>query len=84
MLTSDQTYKRKLQEAYLALQLENVVSKDTILRGHFDAIVAAAQIDHVQVLLEDGVLADYVFQLKEMCIRDRGRFGLLFQGAKFA
>ncbi len=31
MLTSDQNYKRKLQEAYLALQLEKQISKNDIL-----------------------------------------------------
>lgn len=38
MLTSDQNYKRKLQEAYLALQLEKQISKDDILLEYLNII----------------------------------------------
>jgi penicillin-binding protein 1A len=38
MLNSDQNYKRKLQEAYLALQLEKQISKDDILLEYLNII----------------------------------------------
>ncbi len=38
MLTPDQNYKRKLQEAYLALQLENEVDKDLIMEEYLNVI----------------------------------------------
>ncbi len=38
MLNADQNYKRKLQEAYLALQLEKQISKDDILLEYLNII----------------------------------------------
>ena len=38
ILTSEQTYKRKIQEAYLALQLETVYTKDQILEEYLNVI----------------------------------------------
>ena len=38
LLSPEQTYKRKLQEAYLAIQLENEYSKDEILEAYLNTI----------------------------------------------
>ena len=38
MLTNEQTYKRKIQEAYLALQLEQQFSKEEILALYFNSV----------------------------------------------
>ena len=38
LLTSDQNYKRKIQEAYLALQLEDQLSKNQILEEYLNVI----------------------------------------------
>ena len=38
LLSSEQTYKRKLQEAYLALQLEQEYTKDQILEAYLNTI----------------------------------------------
>ena len=38
MLTSEQTYKRKIQEAYLALQLEQQFSKEEIITLYFNSV----------------------------------------------
>ena len=54
MLTSEQSYKRKIQEAYLALQLEENYTKDQILEAYLNIIpmggstygVKAAAIDY--------------------------------------
>ena len=38
ILSSEQSYKRKIQEAYLAMQLENQYSKDQILESYLNTI----------------------------------------------
>src|SRR5690554_1190887 len=38
LLSPEQTYKRKLQEAYLAIQLENEYNKDEILEAYLNTI----------------------------------------------
>ena len=38
MLTNEQTYKRKIQEAYLALQLEQQLSKEEIITLYFNSV----------------------------------------------
>ena len=38
MLTSEQTYKRKIQEAYLAVKLENELSKEEIITLYFNSV----------------------------------------------
>lgn len=38
MLTNEQTYKRKIQEAYLALKLENELSKEEIIALYFNSV----------------------------------------------
>ncbi len=53
MLTSEQTYKRKLQEAYLALQLEQVLSKDEILLQYMNTIYMGGSDYGVQVAAQD-------------------------------
>ena len=66
MLTSDQTYKRKLQEAYLALQLENVVSKDTILEEYLNVIYLGGSNYGVKVAAEDY----FGKELNELTLRE--------------
>ena len=53
MLTSEQTYKRKLQEAYLALQLEEVLSKDEILLQYLNTIYMGGSLYGVKVAARD-------------------------------
>lgn len=53
MLTSEQTYKRKLQEAYLALQLENVLSKQEILLQYCNTIYMGGSNYGVKVAAQD-------------------------------
>jgi penicillin-binding protein 1A len=53
MLTPDQNYKRKLQEAYLALQLEKQISKDDILLEYLNIIYLGGNIYGVKVAAND-------------------------------
>ena len=49
LLSSEQSYKRKIQEAYLALQLENRYSKDQILESYLNTIFLGENYYGVQV-----------------------------------
>ena len=49
LLSSEQSYKRKIQEAYLALQLENRYSKDQILESYLNTIYLGENYYGVQV-----------------------------------
>lgn len=49
ILTSEQSYKRKIQEAYLALQLENRYTKDQILEYYLNTIYLGENYYGVQV-----------------------------------
>ena len=49
LLSSEQSYKRKIQEAYLALQLENRYSKDEILECYLNTIYLGENYYGVQV-----------------------------------
>ena len=53
MLTPDQNYKRKLQEAYLALQLENVVSKERVLLEYMNIVYLGGSNYGVKVAAAD-------------------------------
>jgi len=53
MLTSEQTYKRKLQEAYLALQLETVLSKEEIFLQYCNTIYLGGSNYGVKVAAQD-------------------------------
>jgi penicillin-binding protein 1A len=53
MLTPDQNYKRKLQEAYLALQLEKEISKDDILLEYLNLIYLGGSNYGVKVAAKD-------------------------------
>ncbi len=53
MLTTDQNYKRKLQEAYLALQLEKQISKDDILLEYLNIIYLGGSSYGVKVAAMD-------------------------------
>ena len=49
LLSSEQSYKRKIQEAYLALQLESRYSKDQILESYLNTIYLGENYYGVQV-----------------------------------
>ena len=49
LLSSEQSYKRKIQEAYLALQLERKYSKDQILESYLNTIYLGENYYGVQV-----------------------------------
>ncbi|MBR2572623.1 MAG: penicillin-binding protein [Clostridia bacterium] len=53
MLSSEQTYKRKLQEAYLALQLERQLSKDEIMLEYLNVIYLGGTNYGVKVAAQD-------------------------------
>ena len=52
LLSSEQSYKRKIQEAYLALQLEMKYSKDQILESYLNTIYLGENYYGVQVAAE--------------------------------
>ena len=52
LLSSEQSYKRKIQEAYLALQLELKYSKDQILESYLNTIYLGENYYGVQVAAE--------------------------------
>ncbi|MDO4483331.1 MAG: PBP1A family penicillin-binding protein [Clostridia bacterium] len=49
LLSSEQSYKRKIQEAYLALQLETIYTKDQILESYLNTIFLGENYYGVQV-----------------------------------
>ena len=49
LLSSEQSYKRKIQEAYLSLQLENRYTKDQILESYLNTIYLGENYYGVQV-----------------------------------
>ena len=49
LLSSEQSYKRKIQEAYLAIQLENRYTKDQILESYLNTIYLGENYYGVQV-----------------------------------
>lgn len=53
MLTADQNYKRKLQEAYLALQLEKKLTKEEILLEYLNVIYLGGSNYGVKVAAQD-------------------------------
>lgn len=53
MLTPDQNYKRKLQEAYLALQVEKEISKEEILLEYLNVIYLGGSNYGVKVAAKD-------------------------------
>ena len=48
ILTNEQSYKRKIQEAYLALQIEKELTKEEILTLYFNYIYFEQSIPGVQ------------------------------------
>ncbi|MCQ2458391.1 MAG: PBP1A family penicillin-binding protein [Clostridia bacterium] len=52
LLSSEQSYKRKIQEAYLALQLEQKYTKDEILESYLNTIYLGENYYGVQVAAE--------------------------------
>ncbi len=53
LLSTEQTYKRKMQEAYLALQLEKVMTKNEILEDYLNAIYMGGSSYGVQIAAQD-------------------------------
>ena len=66
LLSSEQTYKRKLQEAYLALQLEDVLSKEEILEEYLNLIYLGGSSYGVKIAALDYFGKD----LDELTIRE--------------
>ncbi|MEX1377588.1 MAG: PBP1A family penicillin-binding protein [Eubacteriales bacterium] len=66
LLSNEQTYKRKLQEAYLAIQLEQTYTKDQILESYLNTIdlgsgnygIKAAAIDYFGKELDELTLRE--------------------------
>ena len=53
VLSSEQTYKRKLQEAYLALQLENMLTKEEIMEEYLNVIYLGGASYGVKIAAKD-------------------------------
>ncbi|MBQ6375002.1 MAG: transglycosylase domain-containing protein [Clostridia bacterium] len=53
LLNSEQTYKRKMQEAYLALQLEKNMTKDQILEAYLNVIYMGGSSYGVKIAAQD-------------------------------
>ena len=66
MLSMEQTYKRKIQEAYLSLQLEKEYSKDEILEAYLNTIYHGSGNYGVKVAAEDYFGKD----LKDLNLRE--------------
>ena len=66
LLSSEQTYKRKIQEAYLAFQLEKTYSKDEILESYLNTIPLGGTIYGVKVAAKDYFNKD----LSELTLRE--------------
>ncbi len=62
VLTSEMSYKRKIQEAYLAMQLESEYSKDEILEAYLNTIFLGENYYGVQVAAE-GYFGKELYQL---------------------
>lgn len=70
LLTNERSYKRKLQEAYLATELESTYSKDDILEAYLNAIPLGGLVYGVKAAAKDYFNKDLSsLTLKEMiCI----------------
>lgn len=66
MLSSEQSYKRKIREAYLAMQLENVYTKDEILECYLNTIYLGENYYGVYVAAE-GYFGK---ELKDLTLRE--------------
>ena len=53
LLNSDQTYKRKVQEAYLAIQLEKQLTKEQILEAYLNVIYMGGSSYGVKIAAQD-------------------------------
>ena len=53
LLNADQTYKRKVQEAYLALQLEESLSKEDILEAYMNIIYLGGSNYGIRIAAQD-------------------------------
>ena len=66
LLNSDQTYKRKVQEAYLALQLEETFTKEQILEAYLNVIYLGGSNYGIKIAAQDYFGKD----LDELTLRE--------------
>ncbi|MBE5773991.1 MAG: hypothetical protein E7337_08665 [Clostridiales bacterium] len=66
LLNADQNYKRKMQEAYLALELEKALSKDEILEAYLNVIYLGGSSYGVKIAAQDYFGKD----LDELSLRE--------------
>jgi len=66
LLSSDQNYKRKIQEAYLALQLEDALTKDEILEEYLNVIYLGGSNYGVKIAAKDY----FGKELSELTLRE--------------
>ena len=66
LLTSDQNYKRKIQEAYLALQLEEQLTKEQILEEYLNVIYLGGANYGVKIAAKDY----FGKELNELTLRE--------------
>ena len=66
LLSSDQNYKRKMQEAYLALQLEQKLTKEQILEAYLNVIYMGGSSYGVKIVAQDYFGKD----LKDLTLRE--------------
>ena len=66
LLTSDQNFRRKVQEAYLALQLEDTLSKEEILEEYINIIYLGGSSYGVKIAAQDYFGKD----LSELTLRE--------------
>ena len=66
MLTSDQNYRRKVQEAYLAVELEKELSKEEILEAYLNIIYLGGSSYGVKIAAQDYFGKD----LSELTLRE--------------
>jgi penicillin-binding protein 1A len=66
LLSTEQTYKRKIQEAYLSMQLEDAYTKDEILEGYLNTIPLGGTNYGVKAAAKDFFNKD----LKDLTLRE--------------
>ncbi len=66
LLSSEQTYKRKIQEAYLAIELEKVMTKDEILEEYMNVVYLGGASYGMKIAAKDYFGKD----LSELSLRE--------------
>ena len=75
ILSNEQSYKRKIQEAYLALELENTIDKDHILEAYMNDVYLGESNYGVKAAAEDY----FGKELSELSIRECAMIAGLIQ-----